>query len=344
MNNSKICVCAAIVFGFAALVLNPAHADKKKFKNPEMQGFKHFVAALYDAEAAHRAGDAEAEQQHLKMAAKMLEGLPTNTSNALIEQDFKGILIEDAFGRVHKNPSWRLEHIYHGLFDCTKGGLYEHLAEAIASHESRMPYYSEKTGGKSDAIFKKIASLQGLNLPIAWYIDAQARRFQKNGIPIIIGDLKSMATINPREKPPVFKGCMSPADFEEARRLIRTFQQQSIKALRKKDFDAVAAITYKTVNQIRAMEKKHGAHLAMTVHMLDSTGYCALHAAQYQKQTQGKTDNLARQFLTIHVLPMQECLPTDAKAQAIHQLGIGVVVNDVPDIPFLEEWQRLKRR
>ncbi|MEW6712771.1 MAG: hypothetical protein AB1403_23340, partial [Candidatus Riflebacteria bacterium] len=216
MINRKTSVCAAIALGLAAFLVNPADADNKKFRNPEMQGFKHFVAALQDAEAAHRSGDTQAEQQHLKMAAKMLEGLPTNTSNALIEQDFKGILIEDAFGRVHKNPSWRLQHIYHGLFDCTKGGLYEHLAEAIASHESRMPYYSEKTGGKSDAIFKKIAGLQGLNLPIAWYIDAQARRFQKDGIPIIIGDLKSMATIFPKDKPPVFKGCMSPATIEEA--------------------------------------------------------------------------------------------------------------------------------
>jgi|GEM_PF-6046971 len=36
--------------------------------------------------------------------------------------------------------------------------------------------------------------------------------------------------------------------------------------------------------------------------------------------------------------------PANAKAQAIHQPGVGVVFNDVPDIPFQQELQRLKRK
>lgn len=72
----------------------------------------------------------------------------------------------------------------------------------------------------------------------------------------------------------------------------------------------------------------------MTVHMLDSVGYTSLHAAKYQAASHGKTDNLARQFLTIQILPLQECLPTDEKAQKIHKPGAGVIVNDVPDIPY----------
>jgi len=201
-----------------------------------------------------------------------------------------------------------------------------------------MPYYSSITNGRSDAIFKKIAGLQSLNLPISWYIDLQAKRFQRAGIPVITGDLVNMNTINPKEQPPVYRGIMPESTIKDLRIRIREFQKHAMSALKKPDFKAVARATHEMVMHVKELEKKHGAHLAMTVHMLDSIGYTALHAADYQKNTHGDTDNLCRQFLTIQVFPMQQCLPTDLKAQHLHAAGAGVIVNDVPDIPFLKEW------
>lgn len=302
--------------------------------------FAEFVSALHDAKNAHDSGQSNLEQQFLKQAEKVLDTMRLVPSSALIRQDFKGILVQNAFCKVHGQKSPELRHLYSGLFDVAKGGLYEHLADAISSHESRMPYYASKTSGKSDAIFKKIASLQSLNLPISWYIDVMARRFQKVGIPVITADLVSMSTIFPKEHAPQYRGIMSSQTISDARILVRDYQKAAMRKLKKNDFYQVAVLTHDLVTSIKNLERQHNAHLAMTVHMLDSIGYTALHAADYQKQTHGDTDNLCRQFLTIQIFPMQECLPTDHKAQAIHALGVGVIVNDVPEIPFAAEWQK----
>lgn len=318
-------------------------ADCRRPEFRKMGKFADFICALQDAGNAHDAGDDELEQQHLKRAEKVLDTMSLSPSSALIRQDFKGIMVQNAFSRVHGQKSSRLKNLYDGLFDITRGGLYEHLDDAIKSHESRMPYYSSVTNGKSDAIFKKIAGLQTLNLPISWYIDLQAKRFQRLGIPVITGDLINMNTINPKEQPPIYQGIMPEITLKDLRIRMREFQKKAVKALKKSDFMAIAQATHEIIMYVKELEKTHDAHLAMTVHMLDSIGYTALHAADHQQQTHGDTDNLYRQFLTIQIFPMQQCLPTDLKAQQLHALGAGVIVNDVPDIPFLKEWNaRLK--
>lgn len=324
------------LFFLLASFVNVLLADEKDPKGLPT-GFEQFVEALKKAENACRKGDNELEQSHLQEAKAALAKLPKNTANGLLRIEFQRALTEKSFHRLHGGQASDMSNLYHGLFACAKGGLYEHLYEAITSHEKRMPYYASITQGKSDPIFKKIAFMQRMNLPIAWYIDLQARKFQKDGIPIIIGDLESMATIPPKEKKPKYRGVICSQTFSEIRIHLRDYQKKALKLVKSGKFAEVAAETLKMVNYVRHMEKQHQAHLAMTVHMLDSVGYTSLHAAKYQAASHGKTDNLARQFLTIQILPLQECLPTDEKAQKIHKLGAGVIVNDVPDIPFLQE-------
>ncbi len=308
----------------------------------DMGEFAAFVGALHGAKNAYHAGQADLEQLYLEKAENILDRMKMEPSTALVRQDFKGIIVQHAFSRVHGSASPRLQQLYDGLVDYSEGGLYEHLADAIRSHESRMPYYAGKTKGKSDPIFKKIATLQRLNLPIAWYIDLQARRFQNDGIPIVTADLVNMKTIFPAAQPPAFKRIMTLQTLNEVRQHVKAFQKKAMRSLKNAAFYDVAAATHELVTWIRQLERQHGAHLAMTVHMLDSIGYTALHADGYQKRTGGETDNLARQFLAIQIFPMQECLPTDHKAQVLHGMGAGVIVNDVPEIPFLKEWEARK--
>lgn len=344
LSQLRQCFKYSILFFFVfASFFNVLLADEK-VDCPERipTEFHQFVEALKKAEIASRNGNDDLEKSYLQAAKKALEKLPKNTANGVLRIEFQRALTENTFHRLHGGRSPQLTNLYQGLLACAKGGLYEHLYEAITSHETRMPYYASISDGQSDPIFKKIAFMQRMNLPIAWYIDLQARKFQKSGIPIIIGDLKSMATIPPKEKKPEYQGTMSSQTFNEIRIHLRDYQRTALKFVKDSKFAEVAAETLKMVNYVRYMEKQHRAHLAMTVHMLDSVGYTSLHAAKYQTDSQGKTDSLARQFLTIQILPLQECLPTDKKAQAIHKLGAGVIVNDVPDIPFLQEWHQVK--
>jgi len=153
-----------------------------------------------------------------------------------------------------------------------------------------------------------------------------------------------MSTIYSKERPPCYNGIMSDETLKAARIKVRDYQKTAFRHVSKNEFYKVAEATHELVIYLRQLEKQHNAHLAMLVHMLDSVGYTALHAAGYQQNTSGATDNLARQFLTIQIFPLQECLPTDHKAQALHARGIGVIVNDVPDIHFLKEWDAWQAR
>ncbi len=313
-------------------------------KEPELGVFAPFATALQSAKDAHSRRSYDQERTALLTAKNALEKIAMEPQHALIRQDFQNLLIKDTFSRIHGSSSEQLRGLYLGLECGVAGGLYEHLYEAICSHESRMPYYSKRSDGLSDPIFRKIAFLQRLNLPIAWYIDLQARRFQKAGVPIIIGDLVSMSTLPPKEKAPRSNSSMKPEPISSVRTKVKDFQKKVFSFLKRNEFSQVASATHELALYLRKIEQKHNAHLAMLVHMVDSLGYTALHAADYQKQTQGKTDNLARQFLTIQTFPLQECLPTDQKAQSLHTRGIGVIVNDVPDIPFLKEWDKYQKR
>ena len=305
----------------------------------DMGSFAAFVGALHGAKDAYQSGQDDLEQLYLEKAGDVLDKIQMAPVVALVRQDFKGVVVQHAFSRAHGSESSRLHQLYSGLIDPASGGLYEHLTEAMRCHKSRMPYYAGQTQGKSDTIFKKIAILQRLNLPVAWYIDLQARRFQRTGIPIVTADLVSMQSIFPAARPPAYKGIMTIQTLNEIRRQVKAFQKKAMRSLRFAAFYEVAAAAHELVTYIRAIEKQHGAHLAMTIHMLDSVGLAALHASDYQKRTAGETDNLARQFLAMQVFPIQECLPTDHAAQALHAMGVGVIVNDVPEIPFLREWE-----
>ena len=331
------------VIFFLFFLLLPVFGETNSRQYSQQKQLAEFADSLKKADAARKNRQLDLEKQFLNEAKDSLQKLPENSANAIIKKDFEQILTEHDFNRLHGSKNKRLFHLYQGLFEICKGGLYEHLADAIRSHEERMPFYARLTRGESDSIFKTIASKQKMNLPVSWYIDVQARKFQKDGIPIIVGDLKNMNTIRPKEQAPDFTNTMPEEVFTDISLHIRDLQKKAMRALSKNNFNEVAAETYNTARYIRMLENKYRAHMAMTVHMLDSLGYTSLHAAQYQKQSAGETDSLARQFIAIHIIPLQDCLPTDQKAQKLHKLGVGVIVNDVPDIPFFQEWQRLHR-
>jgi hypothetical protein len=265
--------------------------------------------------------------------------LEPEPGNAALKQDFSTLFLKGTFSRLHGATGAFTQDLYLGLEKAAQGGLYEHLREAILSHEQRKPYYSAMTQGKSDPILRKIGLLQRLNLPVSWYIDLRARKFQKAGIPIITGDLVSMSGILPRETPPRHRKIMSTAAAEEVRVLLRDFQKKAFHLIPKKAFHELAGAAYNLVQQVRQIETRDDVHLAMTLHLLESVGIAALHSVAYLKQSQGATAGISQLYLSIQIFPLQECVKTDQKAQALHAIGVGVIVNDVPPIPFVTEWE-----
>ncbi|HNV69652.1 MAG TPA: hypothetical protein PKO06_08150 [Candidatus Ozemobacteraceae bacterium] len=297
-----------------------------------------FARALQQAERARAAGDRRVEDQALISALDSLNQLEQHPANAVLQHDFANLLERHRFSAAHRLGSTPINQLWCPGSRAAKGGLYEHLDEAIRSHERRLPQYARLTGGLSTPLFRKIARLQRLNLPIAWDIDCRARRFQKQGIPIICGDLVSMNTIAPLDRAPIHHRSLSAGEAERLRFSLRSLQKQGLKLVSANRFRDLAQMTFDLLQTVVRLENQADCHLAMTRHMLESLGLTALHADRYLRQS-ADTAELSRLFLTIQLFPMQECLVTDRKAQACHALGVGVIYNDVPHIPFVEEWE-----
>lgn len=333
----------ALCFGLSAAGLSaapiPSIACPATTSSAPQKSLEEFAQALNDAGTMKNAGKADQEEAALARALQALKGLERHTANAVIQQDFSLLVERHRFQKAHRLGTSPLEDLYGSAVNQTTSGLHEHLTEAIRSHEDRLPEYARLTDNRSTPLFRRIGFLQKLNLPVARYIDWRARRFQKQGISIISGDLVSMKGIAPLTRPPLHRHTLPVASYEALRTLLKGYQKQCLKDLLKTQFTSIAARTFDTLQAVKAYETREDCHLAMTCHMLESIGLFALHAVRYQEQSAGETTGLSRLYLTIQLFPLLECLATDRKAQDSHVMGVGVIFNDVPPIPFEEEWE-----
>ena len=75
----------------------------------------------------------------------------------------------------------------------------------------------------------------------------------------------------------------------------------------------------------------------MTIHLLESLGFAALHAVQYIEQD-AQVESLCRRLVAIQVLLLTGGIFYDRLAQPCHAQGAGILLNDVPVIPFLTDY------
>lgn len=224
------------------------------------------------------------------------------------------------------------------------GGLAEHLHDAIASNRERRDYYAGRSNGASRALSDQLIRLERLTLPFAMYFDAQARRFNRQGIPIVERDLVPMSGVRPADTPPSHRNVASKADLQRLDGWLDTYREATSAALEGRDFQRIGQLTAGLLSQLEGLETTADAHFAMTRHMVESVGYAALHALDYRVASSGETDDLAARFIKLQAFGLTGTVAIDRKAQDLHRRGIGILVNDVPDIPFLKEWQERKAR
>lgn len=77
----------------------------------------------------------------------------------------------------------------------------------------------------------------------------------------------------------------------------------------------------------------------MTRHMLESIGISACHSIDYAEESGGRTLLLSKTLVLSQVWGLALSLGIDAKAQACHALGAGIIENDLPHIPFEQTWR-----
>jgi len=222
------------------------------------------------------------------------------------------------------------------LMGCPRDdGFEKHLDEAIELYEVRQELYADMTGHESDQLFNLLITTEKAIKPVARYIDSRATPFINDGIRIVVDDFVSLDSAGEIDDPvePVLD---IPEDLkDEMRDLILSFY-----LLEMDDFPGVATHCYEGLLKVSELETLYQVHLAMLRHVIESIGLGALHSIDYAAVSGGETAALSQEFVSIQILGLNELIVIfDCLANEIHQQGVGVLVNDLPHIPFIAEYE-----
>ncbi|MNR88742.1 hypothetical protein D3C72_196920 [compost metagenome] len=218
-------------------------------------------------------------------------------------------------------------------------GFAQHLKDAIALNRSRRDVYDRLSGGGTRSLSNQLIMLENLTLPAAYALDLWAKRFQKQGIPVMQEDFVSMQDVRSPFAPPRWRGVASDQDAAEVEGWLKTYRETIRQAVGKNDFAAIAEASHGLLERLEATEQAKQTHWAMTKHLIESLGLAAMNAIDHAARSDGETLTLSRTFLRFQSLGLMGSVSVDRKAQTFHQKGIGILVNDVPLIPFAERWE-----
>ena len=154
-------------------------------------------------------------------------------------------------------------------------------------------------------------------------------------------DFVSMRKIKPIETPPVYRKRTPKRELDFLKLILESYKKSIITSNKKYDFEVICKSSEEMLLKIEDVEKKTSSHITMTKHIVESIGYIALNSINYSKQSDGKTDRLAGRILKHHIYSIFYTLLIDTSAQKIHEKGVGIVVNDVPSIPFMKNWKKM---
>ncbi|OUR88669.1 hypothetical protein A9Q81_23295 [Gammaproteobacteria bacterium 42_54_T18] len=214
-------------------------------------------------------------------------------------------------------------------------GFEQHLRDAIAIYKERKVLYSAVTDGKSESIFSQLIVSEIALLPLARFYDQRAIPFIDKGIPIVKNDFVSMEGNRGFEYPFTPALPMTKTMEDDAQAILDT-----LLSVDKQNLMSVAQASFIALNEIHQLEEDSQVYFPMTKHLLESLGFGSLHGIYYQCQSEGDTLTLARDFAKLQLLAIKFGKPIslDKRANVLHQEGVGILVNDLPDIPFLDEY------
>ncbi|MBH24590.1 MAG: hypothetical protein CMH57_09090 [Myxococcales bacterium] len=209
-----------------------------------------------------------------------------------------------------------------------------HMREAIALNRARAPLYAERTHGASRWLSRMLVASEIACLPLARYFDHAARPFNAAGVGVVADDFVSMSLAGDPTRPPRYTGRAERRQVKALRRDVATYTRDARRLLRQGDFRGVARLTATAIEGVEAHEARCGAHFAMTIHLMESVGRAAANAPRHMDASGGASEGLSRRLVGVQLWCVSSGVPLDRRAQRSHALGVGILVNDVPPIPF----------
>lgn len=206
-----------------------------------------------------------------------------------------------------------------------------HLREAIALNRRRAPRYAEVSGGRSQALSGLLIAMEASTLPVAAWFDRRSAPFVADGVDVVAEDFVSMDGVRPWHAPPARRRVAGRRAHRRVAEHLDLARRDAARRAVAGDFAGVRDAAAVALRGVRAVEDGEGAHFAMAAHLVESLGFCADNA---RRRGAGPADVVARDLVLAQALGLALAAPVDRLAQPLHRRGVGIVVNDVPDIPF----------
>lgn len=215
------------------------------------------------------------------------------------------------------------------------------MLEAIALNRARAPRYAEVSQGRSRKVSRRLVFLEWLTaVAYARWMDWRGARWNRQGIGIVRDDFAPMDAVKAWDAPTRYQGVAEKGQVRDLRGELKTYRRTLRGLLRARDLPGAAAETARAMDAVEAREAEWGCHFAMCLHVLEQVGYALVQGVGYAEQSDGGTLRLTASFVWGCEVSLDSSLRLlDLPAQRAHALGAGVVVNDVPLIPFRAAWE-----
>ncbi len=211
-----------------------------------------------------------------------------------------------------------------------------HLRDAIAQNLNRRPVYVRSGGMRAWTILSLQILAERASLPTARRWDREAKVFQAEGVPILQAELAQMS-----DAPDInstIADCAAP-DRAVARALkdeIRGYGCKLRQPIDKHDLKSIDEITRDLWNRLQKRQLAARLHAPLLIHVLESLGAFARHGREFGHRTDGRSVPLSLKIIKGHAQVLRLALWLDIRAWPLHHLGIGLLINDLPPIPFPE--------
>lgn len=219
-------------------------------------------------------------------------------------------------------------------------GVFEqHLCEAIVTNCGRAGDYAARSHGRSGWLSAVLVAMEILTILPAKFFDWKARSFQERGVGVVANDFVPLhGHIKDSTCPPKYQNKASKAAVLEVKRTLRTYGAALKQAVRNRDFAEAAEVSYLALKQIHQLEEDSQSHFAMTAHLVESIGLATLNAMKFEQMGEADAAGLSRNLIRFEAASLPYATWFDRQAQACHAKGVGILVNDVPAIPFEQEF------
>ena len=266
-------------------------------------------------------------------------------SIAAIEAFFRFVFSQDkeaaqAFQALHNAGKLRLEKKSGPARAQQKTGPFsEHVIEAINVNKQRAKYYADRSKGQTQKLSKLYTTLETAILPMAAIFDRWAEKLCQKGIPVMKNDFVSMKDLPTPDTCPARMGRLNQTGLNDYRHAFKDFRKSAYAAAWRKDFVCLQIHAISALHKLKALQQIHHCNLTLSIHLIESIGLAARNADQLKQQHKShkEIDAFYRAFILSQIFGTRMFANIDLQAQYFHQAGIGIIVNDLPRIPFPEK-------